>query len=142
MPVSMPVLLNFQLLHCFAYVRLREDGVSLEDTSCSPSPNFHDYPLRNSGPSRIPRCYPAEVMEEQLGELQPQYKHFAYATAYWLDIGNVPGGNQYYQSDNLGNVLTTTVYSLPANDSEIYVTLYSLVGSQWLNNAYTHISGP
>jgi hypothetical protein len=64
------------------------------------------------------------------------------ATAYWLDIGNVPGGNQYYQSGNLGNILTTTVYSLPANGSEIYVTLYSLVGGQWLNNAYTYTSGP
>ena len=25
------------------------------------------------------------------------------ASAYWLDIGSVPGGNQYYQSGNLGN---------------------------------------
>jgi hypothetical protein len=64
------------------------------------------------------------------------------ATAYWLDIGNVPGGNQYYQSGNLGNVLTTTVYSLPADGSTIYVTLYSLVGSNWLSNAYTYTSGP
>jgi len=64
------------------------------------------------------------------------------ATAYWLDIGNVPGGNQYYQSGNLGNVLTTTVYSLPADGSTIYVTLYSLVGGQWQSNAYTYISGP
>jgi hypothetical protein len=63
-------------------------------------------------------------------------------TAYWLDIGSVPGGNQYYQSGNLGNVLTTTVYSLPADNSTIYVTLYSLVGGQWLSNAYTYTSGP
>ncbi len=64
------------------------------------------------------------------------------ATAYWLDIGNVPGGNQYYQSGNLGNVLTTTVYSLPADGSTIYVTLYSYVGGQWLSNAYTYTSNP
>ena len=64
------------------------------------------------------------------------------ATAYWLDIGNVPGGNQYYQSGNLGNVLTTTVYSLPADGSTIYVTLYSLVGGQWFSNAYTYFSVP
>ena len=64
------------------------------------------------------------------------------ATAYWLDIGNVAGGNQYYQSGNLGNVLTTTVYSLPANGTEVYVTLYSLVGGQWFSNAYTYTSGP
>jgi NADH:ubiquinone oxidoreductase subunit len=64
------------------------------------------------------------------------------ATAYWLDIGSVPGGNQYYQSGNLGNVLTTTVYSLPADGSTIYATLYSYVGGQWLSNAYTYVSGP
>ena len=38
------------------------------------------------------------------------------ASAYWLDVGSSPGGNQYYQSGNLGNVLSTTVNSLPAAD--------------------------
>ena len=54
------------------------------------------------------------------------------ATGYWLDIGNTaPGGNQYYQSGNLGNVLNTTVtYELPADGSQTYVTLYSLIGGQ------------
>ena len=64
------------------------------------------------------------------------------ATAYWLDIGNVPGGNQYLQSGNLGDVLSTTVNSLPANGSQIYVTLYSYIGGQWLNNQYTYLSAP
>jgi hypothetical protein len=64
------------------------------------------------------------------------------ATAYWMDIGSTLGGNDIYQSGNLGNVLTTTVYSLPADGSTIYVTLYSLVGVQWLSNAYTYTSGP
>ncbi len=60
------------------------------------------------------------------------------ASAYWLDLGNVPGGNQYYQSGNLGNVLTVTVSGLPSNGSTIYATLYSLVGGQWLPNSYTY----
>jgi hypothetical protein len=64
------------------------------------------------------------------------------ATAYWLDIGSVPGGNQYYQSGNLGNVLTTNVYSLPADGSTIYATLYSYVGGQWLSTSTTYTSGP
>ncbi len=64
------------------------------------------------------------------------------ATGYWLDIGTVAGGNQYYQSGNLGKVLATTVNSLPANNSTIYVTLYSLVGGQWFSNSYTYVSGP
>jgi hypothetical protein len=66
----------------------------------------------------------------------------ANAAGYWLDIGNAPGGNTYYQSGNLGTALTTTVYSLPANGSTVYVTLYSLVGGQWLSKAYTYVSGP
>jgi hypothetical protein len=64
------------------------------------------------------------------------------ATAYWLDVGSTPGGNQYYQSGNLGDVLYTTVNSLPANNSTIYVTLYSYIGGQWLNNQYTYVSAP
>ncbi|MGB8890298.1 MAG: Ig-like domain repeat protein [Candidatus Korobacteraceae bacterium] len=64
------------------------------------------------------------------------------ATSYWLDVGSTVGGNDYYQSGNLGNVLTTTVYSLPANNTTIYVTLYSYVGGQWLYNQYTYTSGP
>jgi NHL repeat len=60
------------------------------------------------------------------------------ATAYWIDAGSSAGGNQYYQSGNLGNVLTQTVNNLPTNGSTVYVTLYSLVGGQWLNNQYTY----
>jgi hypothetical protein len=59
------------------------------------------------------------------------------ATAYQLDAGSTPGGNQYYQSGNLGNVLTTTVSGLPTDGSTVYVTLYSLVLGQWFSNSYT-----
>ncbi len=64
------------------------------------------------------------------------------ATAYWMDIGSSAGGNDIYQSGNLGNVLTTTASTLPADGSMIYVTLYSYVGGQWLSNGYTYTSGP
>jgi hypothetical protein len=65
------------------------------------------------------------------------------ATAYWVDISNVAaGGNDLDSSGNLGNVLTETVYNLPANGSTIYVTLYSYVGGQWLSSASTYTSGP
>jgi hypothetical protein len=60
------------------------------------------------------------------------------AAAYWLDIGNAPGGNTYYQSGNLGNALSASVNGLPTNGSAIYVTLYSLVGGQWISNGYTY----
>ena len=60
------------------------------------------------------------------------------ATAYWLDIGNAAGGNNYYSSGNLGNVFTTSVNGLPTNGSTVYVTLYSQVSGVWLSNAYTY----
>ncbi len=62
------------------------------------------------------------------------------ATAYWVDIGSVAGGNDIFSSGNLGNVFTVSVLSLPANGNTIYVTLYSLVRGQWVSNAYTYVS--
>jgi hypothetical protein len=64
------------------------------------------------------------------------------ASNYWLDVGNVAGGNQWYQSGNLGNVLTTTAPNLPANGSTLYATLYSYVGGQWVKNSYTYTAAP
>ncbi len=64
------------------------------------------------------------------------------ASAYWLVVGSTAGGDDYYSSGNLGDVLTATVNGLPANGSTIYVTLFSDVGGQWLNNAYAYVSGP
>ncbi len=65
------------------------------------------------------------------------------ATAYWVDISAVgPGGNDLDSSGNLGNVLTETVYNMPADGSTVYVTLYSYVGGQWLSTAATYTSNP
>ncbi len=61
------------------------------------------------------------------------------ASAYWMDISDVAaGGNEVYSSGNLGNVTTVTANGLPTDGSTVYVTLYSLVGSQWVGNAYTY----
>jgi len=60
-----------------------------------------------------------------------------------VDISNVAaGGNDLDSSGNLGLALTETIYNLPANGSTIYVSLYSYVGGQWLNNPVTYTSGP
>ena len=60
------------------------------------------------------------------------------ASAYWLDAGNVVGGNQYYQSGNLGAATSTTVNGLPVDGSTVYVRLYSYIGSSWLYNDYSY----
>ena len=65
------------------------------------------------------------------------------ATGYWVDVSLVgPGGNDLDSSGNLGTALTETINNLPANGSTVYVTLYSLVGGQWLSSATTYTSGP
>jgi hypothetical protein len=60
------------------------------------------------------------------------------STAYWIDAGSSPEGNQYFQSGNLGNVTSKTVNGLPLNGSTVYITLWSLVDGQWLYNEYTY----
>jgi hypothetical protein len=60
------------------------------------------------------------------------------ASAYWLVVGSTAGGDNYYSSGNLGNVLTATVNGLPTNGSTLYVTLYALIGGAWVPNAYTY----
>jgi hypothetical protein len=58
------------------------------------------------------------------------------ASAYWLDVGSTAGAHNYYSSGNLGNVLSKTVSGLPTDGSAVYVTLYSLIGSQWMGSTY------
>ena len=60
------------------------------------------------------------------------------ASAYWLVVGSTAGGDDYYSSGNLGNVLTATVNGLPTDGSQVYVTLYSLIAGVWAPNAYTY----
>ena len=54
-------------------------------------------------------------------------------------MGSTAGGNQYYQSGSLPTTtLAASVSGLPTDGSTVYVTLYSLIGGQWMHNAYTY----
>ena len=65
------------------------------------------------------------------------------ASAYWIDVGSTPGGNQYYQSRPLStSTFSAKVTGLPTNSSPVYVTMYSLINGQWQNNQYTYTSAP
>jgi hypothetical protein len=65
----------------------------------------------------------------------------AASVGYWLDISQIgPGQADVYSSGNLGNVLTTTVNGLPTNGNELYITLFTLIGNNWVSNAYTYYS--
>ena len=60
------------------------------------------------------------------------------ASAYWIDVGNTAGGNQYYQSGSLPTSTTSeTVTTLPTDSSEVFVTLYTQVNGTWYSNPYT-----
>jgi hypothetical protein len=69
---------------------------------------------------------------------------------YWVDISAVgPGGNDVWQSGNLGNVFSiTNPPSNPLPDTSptgttIYVTLYTINGGNVLGNTQTtYVSGP
>jgi len=54
---------------------------------------------------------------------------------------NDRGGNDIYQSGKLGLAQTTTVYTPPNDDSQIYATLYTLINGQWYYNSYRYQSG-
>ena len=63
----------------------------------------------------------------------------AAAQAYWIDIGNSPLGNNYYQSGSLPTTtLSQAVTGLPTDGSTIYVTLWTLINGSWANNQYTY----
>ncbi len=59
-------------------------------------------------------------------------------TQFWLTAGSTQGGNNYYNSGNLGDVLTTTVTGLPTDGSQVYVTLFSYVNGQWVYTQDTY----
>ena len=61
------------------------------------------------------------------------------ATAYWIDIGSVAGGNKHYSSGSLSTTtFSATVNTLPTDGSTVYVTLYSLINGSWVSNPYTY----
>jgi hypothetical protein len=62
-------------------------------------------------------------------------------SAYWLDVGNVAGGNQWYQSGSI-TILSATVPNGRPNGNPMYVTLYSLGGGQWVSNPSMYYAAP
>ena len=61
------------------------------------------------------------------------------ATAYWLDVGKEPGGNEYYQSGSLpASTFSQTVNSLPSDGSTVYATWYYLLNGSWVSTGYTY----
>ena len=57
---------------------------------------------------------------------------------YWLYVGKISAGrNDIFDSGGI-NQLSQTVNNLPTDGSTLYVTLYSLIGSNWMYNIYTY----
>lgn len=52
------------------------------------------------------------------------------ATAYWLDIGSVRGGYEYY-SNYQGTYRSRTVTGLPGNGGQLWLRLWSLINGVW-----------
>jgi glucose/arabinose dehydrogenase len=60
-------------------------------------------------------------------------------SAYWLEVGTTPGGNQIYPGSPVTE-LSATVFGLPGDGSTVYVRLWSLIGGAWQFNDYTYTS--
>jgi hypothetical protein len=60
-------------------------------------------------------------------------------TAYWLDVGTIPGQGNIFGA-NLGGALSQTVSSIPSNIGPIYVQLWSQINGAWYRNVYTYTS--
>ena len=60
-------------------------------------------------------------------------------SAYWLEVGTTPGGNQIYPGSPVTN-LSATVLGVPTNGSTVYVRLWSLLSGGWQSRDYSYAS--
>jgi hypothetical protein len=104
------------------------------------TPNAYTYPAYNVGASAGMLTTPTPGSTLNGSSVTFDWTAGSGASAYWMDIGNTAGGNNYYSSGNLGNVLTTTASGLPTDGSMIYVTLYSQIGGQWYGGNYSYMA--
>ncbi len=65
---------------------------------------------------------------------------------YWLYVGSTPGGNQYFDSGNIGTATSALVQNLRTDGSSVYVTLYYRANSSlsWssVSATYTAFTAP
>ena len=106
------------------------------------TPNAYTYTAFNAAAGPAVMQTPTPGSQLSTNSVTFTWSADASATAYWLDIGSTPGGGNVYSSGNLGNVLTTTDPNVPANGITLYVTLYSLVGGQWVSTSCTYTAAP
>ncbi|MGC2516846.1 MAG: protease pro-enzyme activation domain-containing protein, partial [Terriglobales bacterium] len=68
-----------------------------------------------------------------------QWYGYPGATAYWLDVGKEPGGNEYYQSGSLPiSTLSQTVDSLPEDGSPVWARWYYMLSGTWQHIDYSY----
>jgi len=100
--------------------------------------NQYTYTALNAGSSKGVITMPTPGSTLTSSSQQFTWTPGSLSSAYWLTIGSVLGGNDVYNSGNLGNVTTVTVNGLPTNGQTLYVTLFSDVNGQWPYNQYTY----
>ncbi len=65
------------------------------------------------------------------------------ASAYWIDVGSTPGGSQYHQvPEPAHDRVLSQSERIAHRRQQVYVTMYSQIGGQWVNNQSTYTSGP
>lgn len=61
---------------------------------------------------------------------------------WWVYAGSTPGGTQYLDSGSLSTATTVTVTGLPADRSNVYITLWYRQGALWMFESYAYPSNP
>ena len=96
-----------------------------------------------TGPSRAAMLSPAPGSTLSASTVTFTWSTGSGVSAYWLEVGTTPGGNQIYPGSSVTG-LSATVSGIPTNGSIVYVRLWSLIGAAWsfADYAYNSSSGP
>ena len=96
-----------------------------------------------TGPSRAGMLSPAPGSTLSASTVTFTWSTGSGVSAYWLEVGTTPGGNQIYAGSSVTG-LSATVSGIPTNGSIVYVRLWSLIGAAWsfADYAYNSSGGP
>jgi hypothetical protein len=62
------------------------------------------------------------------------------ASAYWLDVGTIPGQGNVFASQLAWSITSQTVNGIPTNGGTIYVRLWTQISGAWQYRDYSYMA--
>jgi hypothetical protein len=62
------------------------------------------------------------------------------ASAYWLDVGTIPGQGNVFASQLASSITSQTVNGIPTNGGTIYVRLWTQISGAWQYRDYSYMA--